>query len=136
MDIFGIGLIVLLLLDVNVIWLFREAITDCFNSNHIKLPKAKNLFYWLMLKCDLQQLKKYNKECRITHRFYVWYDVVSLLMYLVSVLFYIILPSNVFDVVLIVFMAFKFIALCLVVIFLFPNGSRSISIFNKRNKSK
>lgn len=136
MDIFGIGLIVLLLLDVNVIWLFREAITDCFNSNHIKLPKAKNLFYWLMLKCDLQQLKKYNKECRITHRFYVWYDVVSLLMYLVSVLFYFILPSNVFDMVLIVFIAFKFIALCLVVIFLFPNGSRSISIFNKRNKSK
>jgi len=136
MDIFGIGLIVLLLLDVNVIWLFRDAITDCFNSNHIKLPKAKNLFYWLMLKCDLQQLKKYNKECRITHRFYVWYDVVSLLMYLVSVLFYFILPSNAFDVVLIVFIAFKFIALCLVVIFLFPNGSRSISIFNKRNKSK
>lgn len=126
----------MLLLDVNVIWLFRDAIMDCFNSNHIKLPKAKNLFYWLMLKCDLQQLKKYNKECIITHRFYVWYDVVSLLMYLVSVLFYFILPSNVFDIVLIVFIAFKFIALCLVVIFLFPNGSRSISIFNKRNKSK
>ena len=136
MEIFGIGLIAMLALDVNVIRLFREAIIDCFNTNHIKLPKAKNLFYWLMLKCDLQQLKKYNKECRITHRFYIWYVVVGLLMYLISVLFYFILSSNAFDIVLIVFIAFKFIALCLVVIFLFPNGSRSISIFNKRNKSK
>lgn len=136
MDIFGIGLIALLLLDVNVIWLFREAIMDCFKSSHIKLPKTKNLFSWLMLKCDLQQLKKYKKECRIVHIFYIWYVVVGLLMYPVSVLLYFILSSNIFDIVLIVFIAFKFIAHCLVVIFLFPNGFRSISIFNKRNKSK
>lgn len=136
MGVFGIGLIVLLLLDVNIIVLFRESITDCFHSNNIKLPKTKNLFSWLMLKCDIQQLKKYNKECRIVHKFYVWYVVVGLLIYPLAVLFYFTLSSNTFDVVLIAFIAFKFISLCLIVVFLFPNGARSLSIFNKRNKSK
>ena len=135
MEIFGIGLIAMLANDVSVIQLFREAIIDCFNSSHIKLPKTKNLFSWLMLKCDLQQLKKYKKECKITHKFYLLYVAIGLLIYLVSILLYFILSSNILDIVLIVFIAFKFVSLCLVVIFLFPNGARSNSIFNKRNKS-
>lgn len=125
-----------ILLDGLLISLFRQSIKECFDRNHIEILKSRNLFSWLLLKCDFQHIKKQKREIQIVHKFYVIHIVFSLLFYLSIVLVYFSFNPTVCFYVIAVDVILKFISIIIVRIVLFPDGIRTHSIFSKRYKKK
>ena len=130
------GVVPILLLDILLVVLFRQSIKECFEKNHIEIPKSRNLFLWLLLKCDFQHIKKQKREILIVHKFYIFHIVFSLLFYLFLILVYLIFNPTVCIYVIIAGIILKFIPHCIVRIVLFPDGIRTHSIFSKRYKKK
>ena len=131
-----LGVIPILLLDGLLVSLFRQSIMECFEKNHIKILKSRNLFSWLLLKCDFQHIKKQKREIQIVHKLYIFHIVFSLLFYLSLILVYLIFNPTVCIYVIVSGIILKFIPHCIVRIVLFPYGIRSYSIFSKRYKKK
>ncbi len=130
------GVVPILLLDILLVVLFRQSIMECLEKTHIKTLKSRNLFSWLLLKCDFQHIKKQKREIKIVHKFYIFHIVFSLLFYLSLILVYLIFNSTVCIYVIIAGIILKFISHCIVRIILFPEGITTHSIFSKRYKKK
>lgn len=131
-----LGIIPILLFDGVLVSLFRQSIQECLEKNHIKTLKSRNLFSWLLLKCDFQHIKKQKREIQIVHKFYIFHIVFSLLFYLSLILVYLIFNPTVCIYVIIAGIILKFISHCIVRIILFPEGITTHSIFSKRYKKK
>lgn len=131
-----VGIIANLTADGLLVVLFRDAIKECFEKNHVKIPKTKNFFSWLLIKCDFQHIKKQKREILIVHKFYVFHIVFSLLFYLSIVLVYFAFNPTVCFYVIAVDVILKFISIIIVRIVLYPEGIRTHSIFSKRYKKK
>lgn len=130
------GIIGSLTVDDLLVVLFRDAIKECFEKNHVKIPKTKNFFSWLLIKCDFQHIKKQKREILIVHKFYVFHIVFSLLFYLSIVLVYFAFNPTVCFYVIAVDVILKFISIIIVRIVLYPEGITTHSIFSKRYKKK
>lgn len=131
-----LGVIPILLFDGVLVSLFRQSIQECFDKNNVEISKSRKLFFWLLLNCDFQQIKKQKREILIVHKLYIFYTAFSLLFYLSLIFIYLALNPTVCFYVIAAGMALKFISVFIVRIVLFPNGIRSYSIFSKRYKKK
>lgn len=131
-----VGIIANLTADGLLVVLFRDAIKECFEKNHVKIPKTKNFFSWLLLKCDFQHIKKQKREILIVHKFYIFHIVFSLLSYLSFVLVYFVFNPTVCFYVMVASIIPRVISHCIVRIVLYPEGIRTHSIFSKRYKKK